>query len=87
MEHIIMKKLLVIIDLCGSTDLHNFLNRAIGSQEPPEDVLKLADNIWLIDFHKSLSIFASLVKAAEEYKIGLRMISVDEEDIIYFPPL
>lgn len=82
-----MKKLLVIADVGTSLiDTYNFLNAAIGSQEIPSDITRLAANSWLIDAHTSLSFFASLVLGAQKKGIRLAIAAIDDAELISFPP-
>ena len=82
-----MKKLLVIADVGDlSVDSHNFLNNAIGSPQIPSEVRRLAANSWLIDAHKSLSFFASLVLGAQKSGIQLAVVAIDDAELISFPP-
>jgi hypothetical protein len=81
-----MKKLIVIVDFPAnvalSVESHNFLNGAIGSQQLPAGVSRLAGNSWLIDAHKCLSFFVLLANTAEKYKYPFVVVSVDEEPIL-----
>ena len=82
-----MKKLLVIADVGTSlVDSHNFLNSAIGSQQIPSEVKRLAANSWLIDAHKSLSFFASLVLGAQKNGTRLAVVAIEDAELISFPP-
>jgi hypothetical protein len=81
-----MKKLLVIADVgTSSVDPHNFLNAATGSQQIPPEVTRLAANSWLIDAHKSLSFFASLVLGAQKNGTPLAVLPIDDAELISFP--
>ena len=81
-----MKKLIVIADVGPETvDSHNFLNTAIGSQQIPSEVTRLATNSWLIDPHTSLLFFASLVLGAQKRDIRLAVVPIDDAELISFP--
>jgi hypothetical protein len=85
-----MKKLLVIADFPPnsyiSTESHNLLNGAIGSQQLPKGVSQLAGNSWLIDAHTCLSFFVSLANTAQKYKVPIVAVAIDDEPIFLPAP-
>jgi hypothetical protein len=81
-----MKKLLVIADVgTSSVDPYNFLNTAMGSQQLPSGVTRLAANSWLIDAHTCLQFFALLVIAAQKNDTPLAVLPIDDTELISFP--
>jgi hypothetical protein len=81
-----MKKLLVIADLPNPANVYKLLDLAIGRPTLPKDVLRLADNSWLIDVHKSLPFFASLVHTAQQQNVPLVVLPTDDDVIVLSPP-
>ena len=90
----IMKYALVIVELPNSNDADadrtkwlDFLEHVRRIGEPPKDTERITGNIWQIPLNSGLPFLSRLFQLAEDNKISIRALVLDEPpEWIKHPP-
>jgi hypothetical protein len=82
-----IRKLLVVINTNVASEASSLLKLAQGDQESPEGVQQIFDNTLLIDIHKCLPLFVSLLYISSRRQFPVAVFAVDDEALLFKGPL